>query len=489
MTYAVIRRLGRGGMGVVDLVAGPDGQQLALKRLPLHGSDADMDRARARIRREAAVLRSLEHPAIVRLLDVVDDVDDVVLVMPYLSGGTLHDRVTTEGPLHPNDVAVIADRLLDALAAAHRQGVVHRDIKPANVLFDEAGAAYLADFGVASARDHTVGLTATEMVVGTPGFMAPEQARGDEATAASDVFSLGATLLFAATGSGPFGPLHVDPRVLMWRAAQGRVDRIPKTLPAGVRDRLAPLLDRDPTRRPSAARARGGPAGTWPVTGLQSAVHRHRRAWLIVAAALVVLAVAAAAAAVLVSRADRSPAGAGDRKVDRTPASSVSTVACRVLPYRGCASNGPLEPAPFTDGRTCISDHDDYDADRTNGCEAAPDGVPVATELQDTLRANLVPRDDADEWRLPVQDRVQLLCDGKLRVTLTAPSGTSMRLRVLEGAEVLGETVSADRTPASVQVTEPSCGGDDSTTLIAQVSSIGTDRSAANYTLESEGSL
>ncbi|MCU1354036.1 MAG: hypothetical protein JWM05_3245, partial [Acidimicrobiales bacterium] len=264
MTYEFVRRIGRGGMGVVDLAVDADGRQVALKRLSLHGSPDELEKARRRIQREAEVLRALEDPAIVRLRDVFDDGDDLVLVMDFIAGGNLGQRVAEHGPLPADQVHAMADRLLGALAAAHRQGVVHRDIKPANVLFDEAGQAHLADFGAASSRDATPGLTASEMVVGTPGFMAPEQARGDAATAASDVFSLGATLAFAATGKGPFGV--ADPRVLMLRAAAGQIDKLPKELDPELRRRLLPLLDKQPERRPTAAEARGGPAGTHPRT-------------------------------------------------------------------------------------------------------------------------------------------------------------------------------------------------------------------------------
>src|SRR4051794_21836020 len=139
MQYAVIGRLGRGGMGVVDLARDPAGRSVALKRVPLSGSADEMAEARRRILREAEVLRSLHHPGIVSLLDVLDDGDDLVLVMPHLSGGTLADRVRLSGPLPPDTVSRLAGPLLAALAAAHRQGVVHRDLKPANVLFDELG--------------------------------------------------------------------------------------------------------------------------------------------------------------------------------------------------------------------------------------------------------------------------------------------------------------------------------------------------------------
>src|SRR5690606_23536651 len=114
-------------MGVVDLAVDPQGRPVALKRLSLHGSAAELAAARARVRREAEVLARLDHPAIVRLLDVLDDGDDVVLVMAHLGGGSLADRVRESGPLTPAELQAIADALLPALAAAHRAGVVHRD--------------------------------------------------------------------------------------------------------------------------------------------------------------------------------------------------------------------------------------------------------------------------------------------------------------------------------------------------------------------------
>jgi len=164
VTYEIVRRIGRGGMGVVDLARGPNGEEVALKRLSLHGTPEELDKARQRIRREAEVLQQLHHPGVVQLREVLDDDDDIVLVMDYLPGGNLAQRINEEGPLAPEEVGRLADHLLDALAAAHRQGIVHRDIKPANVLFDAAGDPHLADFGVAVHRDATPGLTATEKI-------------------------------------------------------------------------------------------------------------------------------------------------------------------------------------------------------------------------------------------------------------------------------------------------------------------------------------
>ena len=150
-SYDLIARLGRGGMGVVDLARDDDGSKVALKRLTLSGSATEIARARQRLLREAEVLRKLHHPNVVGLLDVLDEGDEIVLVMPYLSGGSLAERVAQHGPAPADEVERQARRLLGALASAHRAGVIHRDIKPANVLFDERGEPCLADFGLALA--------------------------------------------------------------------------------------------------------------------------------------------------------------------------------------------------------------------------------------------------------------------------------------------------------------------------------------------------
>jgi eukaryotic-like serine/threonine-protein kinase len=167
--YERIARLGRGGMGVVDLARDSDGNRVALKRLTLQGSASEIARARQRLMREADVLSRLRHPNIVRLIEVVEDGDEVVLVMPYLSAGSLADRVTQHGPAPPADVERLGERLLGALAAAHQAGVIHRDIKPGNVLYDADRAPMLAHFGLAHRWVNTHGLTVTGMVVGTPG--------------------------------------------------------------------------------------------------------------------------------------------------------------------------------------------------------------------------------------------------------------------------------------------------------------------------------
>ena len=483
MTYEIIRRIGRGGMGVVDLARGPDGEEVALKRLSLHGTPEELAKARQRIRREAEVLQQLHHPGVVQLRDVIDEDDDLILVMDFLPGGNLAQRVNEQGPLAPDEVGRLADHLLDALAAAHRQGIVHRDIKPANVLFDAAGDPHLADFGVAVHRDATPGLTATEMVVGTPGFMSPEQARGEEATSASDVFCLGATLLYAATGAGPFGA--GDPRVLLLRAAAGRTEKPPKTLPPDLRRRIEAMLAKDPTARPSAAEARGGTEGTHPRTIAQRAVAGRNR-WALLGGIVLVLLVVAGALAVLTGGDGNQGRLSPTTAVSTTARPTTSTTTCEALPFQPCGE----EPAPNTDGRQCLEGFADYDGDPANGCEAAADERFEDSLLDGSLTANLVPADDVDTYLLDVGDGLQLpLCNGELRVTLTAPAGVIQRVTVTDGDRVLGTKASSDGEPASVVIGDPNCFLDDATTLRIRVESVGTDRSPEDYTLEATGSF
>ncbi|MST33440.1 protein kinase, partial [Acidimicrobiaceae bacterium USS-CC1] len=205
MAYEVVGLLGRGATAVVELALDPGGRPVAIKRCALTGSARQIDQARRRLRREAELLRSLDHPALVPVLDVVDDGSDVVLVLPALAEN-LEDRVARLGHLAPDELARIGRRLLDGLAAAHRGGVVHRDVKPANVLFDAEGLPALADFGVATSSGVTAGLTGAGAVVGTPTWMPPEQARGEPAGTAGDVFGLAATLVWAGTGQTPYEP-------------------------------------------------------------------------------------------------------------------------------------------------------------------------------------------------------------------------------------------------------------------------------------------
>ncbi len=471
MEYEIVRRLARGGMGVVDLARAPDGTLVALKRLGLHGTAAEMQDARTRFERELAVLRSIRHDAIVPLLDVVDDDGDIVLVMPYLAGGNLVEVVRDGGPMPAERVQALAARLLPALAVAHRAGIIHRDIKPANVLFDHDGRAHLADFGVATTRDDTGGLTRTGTVVGTPGFLAPEQARGESVTAAADIASLGATLHFAATGRSPYAGGDAPAVLLRTSRAKSTIDR---DLDRDLRRMLVTMLDGRPERRQSAASLAGGAADTDPIP----TVDRRQRPWLVLVAI---------AAALLVGLGVRAASDRAESAAAPTTTASTTTTEppCDPLPYRPCGGRN----APDTDGRRCLTGHDDYDGNAANGCEAAADDLD-GTLLGDRLEATIVPTDDVDRYPLRVEDEGDLLCNNTLRLRITAPEGTTLRLLLVDDQDrIFGEAISADGVTGDIAISDPRCFQSDSGDYTAIVEPTGTDRSAEVYVLERDGSF
>ena len=468
MQYEIVRRLARGGMGVVDLARRDDGTLVALKRLALQGTPAEMRQATVRFQRELDVLARLDHEAVVPMLDVVEEAGDVVLVMPYLPGGNLAERVRDHGPLPPEEVRAVADRLLPALAAAHRLGIIHRDIKPANVLFDADGRAHLADFGVARTREITGGLTRPGVVLGTPGYLAPEQARGEELTAAADIASLGATLHFAATGQSPYS--GGEDHAVLLRTARAR-PKLDKDIEPALRRMISAMLRPDPSSRPTAASLAGGADGTRVLPLL-----RPRRRIAVVVALAAVLALAATGVTALLI--------ADDGDVEAT-ATTTTAPPCEPLPYQPCGA----EPAPNTDGRVCIDDHADYDGDPANGCEAAPDQAD-GTELVDRIAANIVPADDLDLYPLTIEDAGDLLCNNTFRLRLVAPPGVSLRVELTDDeGRSFGEATSSDGTPGELAVEDPRCFQDDGGGFIAEVTPIGTDRSAESYILTRTGSF
>ncbi|MFE1292233.1 bifunctional serine/threonine-protein kinase/ABC transporter substrate-binding protein [Streptomyces sp. NPDC058751] len=245
--HRLLRRLGAGGMGVVYLARTPGGALVALK--VLLAEYAEEPGFKERFRREVEVARRVDSPWVVPLVDADPDAEAPWLATAFVPGPSLAEAVTAYGPLPEHGLRLLGARLAEALGEVHRAGLVHRDLKPGNVLIAHDGPR-LIDFGIARApEDHT--LTATGMVVGTPGYLSPEQAEGrggDGIGPASDVFSLGCVLAFAATGRAPFGGGAVD--ALLYRAVHDPADL--EGVPAGLLDVLGRCLEKDPARRPDA---------------------------------------------------------------------------------------------------------------------------------------------------------------------------------------------------------------------------------------------
>ena len=248
--YALEVPIGQGGMGVVwrarDTLLG---REVAIKevRLPPTVPESERNSMRARVLREARAAARLNHPAAVTLYDVINEQGHAFIVMELIHAPTLAQVVAKEGPLDPPRAAGIGAQVADALAAAHQAGIVHRDVKPANVMVVPGGGARLTDFGIARVKGDPK-LTSTGLIVGSPAYMAPEQASGAAAGPPADVWSLGATLYFAVEGRSPFergGSIATLTAV---------VNDNPR--PAGRAGALGPviaaLLAKDPDSRPSA---------------------------------------------------------------------------------------------------------------------------------------------------------------------------------------------------------------------------------------------
>lgn len=247
--------IGAGGMGTVwrayDTVLHRD---VAVKelRIPPGLRAEEHEKLLSRAMREARAAAGLDHPGIVTIHDVVDEDGRPWIVMRLLSGPALDIAVQNGGPLSPGRVAELGLRLLDALAAAHANGVLHRDVKPQNVMLAGDGGWLLTDFGIASVAGATRTLTATGLVTGTLGYVAPERLSGAEPGPAADLWSLGATLYFAVEGRPAYD--HDDLPAMI--AAVLTRDPAPPRLAGPLAPVIAGLLERDPGRRMDARTAR-----------------------------------------------------------------------------------------------------------------------------------------------------------------------------------------------------------------------------------------
>ncbi|MFB9553547.1 bifunctional serine/threonine-protein kinase/ABC transporter substrate-binding protein [Streptomyces roseoviridis] len=244
--YRLLGRLGAGGMGVVYLGRTDSGELAAVK--VTHADQADQADFRARFRREVEAARRVTSPWAVPVTGADPDAPEPWMATAFVPGPSLAEAVNAHGPLPERSVRVLGGAIARALAAVHAAGLVHRDVKPGNVLLAVDGPR-LIDFGIARVTDETA-LTSTDMVVGTPGFLAPEQAeaRAADIGPAADVFALGCLLAFAATGRPPFGTGTVH--ALLYRTVHDEPDLA--GVPEALLDLVRQCLAKDPADRPSA---------------------------------------------------------------------------------------------------------------------------------------------------------------------------------------------------------------------------------------------
>ena len=252
--YRIEAVLGEGGMGRVFRAAHEQtGALVALKLLkPESAGDQGLIR---RLLREARAARTVEHRHLVGLLDAGEADGEHYLALELVPGVTVGERIDAEGPLPLDDVVRIAADVAAGLDALHGAGIVHRDIKPSNVLLDADGAARLTDFGLAKGSDYSA-LTAPGQMVGTIDYLAPEVIRGDEPTAASDIYAFGCLVYACVAGRPPFAGRG------MLQIGVGHLDEEPpdpcaerSDAPDGFGQAVAYALRKTPAERPATATA------------------------------------------------------------------------------------------------------------------------------------------------------------------------------------------------------------------------------------------
>ncbi|MDD9379405.1 MDR family MFS transporter [Streptomyces sp. ZAF1911] len=330
--YRLIARLGAGGMGLVYLGRSEGGRTVAVK--VVQAEYAGNPEFRRRFAREVAAARRVGGSWTAAVLDADPEAAVPWVATRYIPGPDLHAVVAKDfGPLPEHSVRTLANRLALALQAVHEAGLIHRDLKPSNVLITVDGPRVI-DFGIARAMDSLAGdslLTHTGMLIGSAGFMSPEQVRGRELTPASDVFCLGAVLVYAATGRLLFGAADTGLNAHLFRVAEEEPDLtgVPEELVELVRD----CLHKDPTRRPTPAqvaeRTAADEPGEWLPGQVLAQLGRH-------AAQLLDFAPA---------RLDEAPAPPPDPRV---PSPRPQLPAARVRPH-GPGPSGPAQgfgPSP-----------------------------------------------------------------------------------------------------------------------------------------------
>jgi len=252
--YRLVRQLGSGGMGLVfEVVDIATGQPFALKIL--RPSLAMEPEAKLRFFREARAMAAIGHQRIVPIIRVGEDRGIPFIAMPLLQGETLEARLQRAPDLTVDEIVRVGIEIAEGLGAAHKQGLIHRDIKPANVWLEEPfGSVRLLDLGLAREIDHDTTLTNTGMIMGTPAYMAPEQARGEELDFRSDLFSLGCILYQMATGERPFA--GQSPLVILAQLESYNPPRVSAkncSIPTQLSNLIMELLSKQAQNRPASA--------------------------------------------------------------------------------------------------------------------------------------------------------------------------------------------------------------------------------------------
>jgi eukaryotic-like serine/threonine-protein kinase len=376
--YRLRKRLGHGSMSEVWLAADEQLERaVAVKLLAPHAD-------RRRFEREARAAASLSDANVERIYAYGEDEGRPYMVLEYLPGGTLEDRLAEGLPLPNVETAAVVPQIASGLAHAHAHGLVHRDLKPANVLFDGEGRAKIADFGIARlGRGDT--FTEPGTVMGTAGYISPEQAAGRPASQASDVYSFGVILFRLLTGRLPFeGETALEVAPMHRRREPPQIESLRPDAPPHLAALATAAMAMDPRGRPQDGAALVAALGGAAPTSAETVVlprprgSRRRRGWRPTAmlAGVVLLAAGGVAAAVLTHGA-RSPGS------NTTPVTRVH--ARRTISHATTAAPPPAPPPALPSAATTIR------PTTTHTTRAAPTTTPPVTTLPPPLPTTVTP--------------------------------------------------------------------------------------------------
>ncbi|MBX3470867.1 MAG: protein kinase [Planctomycetes bacterium] len=382
--YVVEAELGRGGAGVVYRARDAAGAVVAVKVL-VAGPGADA-RAARRLAREARLLERLRHPAIVPVRAVGEARGGLWLAMDLVDGQTLQARLAVGGPLPPRAAAALMAEVARGVAHAHAQGVLHRDIKPDNVLLDRAGRPFLTDFGLAKDLEgtlHGASLSVSGQFLGTPGYWAPEQARGERGQVgpATDVYGLGATLFAALTGGPPFAAASLVEALQNAERAPPPASRANPAVPAALDAVCARAMRLAPEERFAGAEDLARALEAFLADGRRPRGRRRRRRWPLVVGGATVVGLLGAAL------------GWALRSTPIPPGSAAATPDLAATSAEPPAAPEPAEPPPPLDPAEVLA------AAATLSREGR-DGDAVR-RLRDLLRTGVAL--DAEQGRQAVQ--------------------------------------------------------------------------------------
>jgi serine/threonine protein kinase len=251
--YRIESMIGEGGMGRVYRAVGPDGEVVALKVVKAELAKDDV--FRRRFEREAGTAARVAHSNVVPVLATGEHEGVPYMAQQFITGGSLEDKIKRETRLSLGATVDICTQVADGLDALHAEGLIHRDVKPGNILLDGEGKAYITDFGLMKDREASV-LTRPGQALGSMDYMAPEQIRGEEVTAQSDVYALGCVMIECLSGQPPFADRQ-GMRILWAHLQEDPPD------PAAGRDDIPPdvgwaitrALEKEPEKRPPTATA------------------------------------------------------------------------------------------------------------------------------------------------------------------------------------------------------------------------------------------